>query len=218
MTIGKQRVREQEILDQVSDELAAQNLADIARINLLTGARARLMTELRRCFRPDESFRFLDVGCASGDFAAAVRRRFPQSATLCLDLMERNLRRAPAPKLAANAFRLPLRDSSVEVAHCSLFLHHFSEDECRHIIAEMYRVSRRLLIIQDLHRHWLSYYFLPVTQPILRWNEITVGDGMKSVAAGWRRPELEALLAGYSARIRWHFPSFRYFVTVDRQY
>ncbi|MBZ2185039.1 MAG: class I SAM-dependent methyltransferase [Bryobacter sp.] len=214
MTIAKQRVREQEILDQASDELAAQNLADIARINRLTGARARLLAELRRFFPIHQPFRFLDVGAASGDFATAVQRRFPQSTSLCVDLQLRNLRRAPSPKLSADAFSLPFRDASVDIAHCSLFLHHFSEEECRRIIAEMHRVCRRALIVQDLHRHWLSYYFLPATQPLLGWQKITVGDGMKSVAAGWRRHELEDIFSSYPARIRWHFPSFRYFITV----
>lgn len=216
MTIGQQRVLEEEILDQVSDEVAAANLADIARINALTGARIRLAADLRRYFQPQSAFSFLDVGAASGDFAAMVRRRYPSSRTFCLDLQHRNLRRAPGPRLQANAFQLPFPDRSIEVVHCSLFLHHFSDNECRKLIAEMFRVSSRLVLIQDLHRHWLSYYFLPFTRPIFRWNQVTVDDGMKSVAAGWRRKELESLLEGYPATIRWHFPSFRFFISIDR--
>jgi hypothetical protein len=82
----------------------------------------------------------------------------------------------------------------------------------------MYRVASKLVLVQDLHRHWISYYFLPLTRFLFQWNKITVEDGMKSVAAGWRRTELESVLsiAGLLSRskIRWHFPSFRYFIAI----
>lgn len=218
MTSTKERVREEELLDQASDEIAERNLADIARINSWTGASGEMCRQLGRTFKQQDAFSFLDVGCASGDLARAVQRRFPQSLTICLDLMGRNLNRAPVPKLQGNVFQLPFRDSSVDVLHCSLFLHHFSEEECVSILHEMRRVAKKLVLVQDLHRHPVSYYFLPMTKLLLRWEDITVSDGMKSVAAGWRKPEIEALLqsagCAESSRIQWHFPSFRYFIAI----
>ncbi len=139
---------------------------------------------------------------------------------MVLDLNPDHLREADAPKIAADAFRLPFADRSCDVVHCSLFLHHFSDEACRELLLEMHRVARRLVLIQDLHRHPLSYWFLPLTRWLLGWHPMTVSDGMLSVAAGWTRPELKCLLraAGYLPRatIEWHFPSFRYFIAIEK--
>lgn len=210
------RVCEPEELDSAPAEVAALNLADIARINYLTGARHHLLSLLKRQPFTRQPFRFLDVGAASGDFARAVSRRFPQTQTLCLDLQHRNLAAAPGQRLQADAFHLPLADHSCDVVHSSLFLHHFSSEQCAALLREMARVARHLVLIQDLHRHPISYWFLPLTRPILRWHPITVADGQRSVAAGWRRSELQQILsaAQLSGHIHWHFPSFRYFIAI----
>lgn len=206
-------------MDSVSDEVAAINLADIARINRITGARRHLIASLRRRFARSDNFRFLDVGAATGDLALAVKSAFPNAKIFCLDLQFRNLRGAPAPQIQADAFALPFANDSFDVVHSSLFLHHFDNPAAGRLIVEMQRVSRALLLIQDLHRHWLAYYFLPVTSSVFGWHPITVSDGMKSVAAAWRRPELELLLTQLDllsqAKITWHFPSFRYFIAVS---
>ncbi len=210
------------MLDSANDAEAASNLADITRINWLTGARREMLRQLRERFRRDEAFQFLDVGAASGDLARAVGKHFPKARVFCLDLQLRNLKEAPENRVQADAFRLPFPDGGFEVVHCSLFLHHFELEDVKKLIEEMRRVSKKLVLVQDLHRHWMSYYFLPLTRHILGWNSITVKDGMKSVAAGWRRKELEVLLFQLSllhvSSIRWHFPSFRYFIAICKDF
>lgn len=218
MSRVQERILEPEMLDSASDREAALNLRDITRINAITGAKREMLRYFKRCFRPNEAFRFLDVGAASGDFAKAVSARFPLSTPVCLDLQFRNLKLAPQHKVQADAFRLPFADGAVDAVHCSLFLHHFDSSDTKLLLQEMDRVASKLVLVQDLHRHWIAYYFLPVTRFLLRWNRITIEDGMKSVAAGWRKDELESLLvhAGLHdrSRIRWHFPSFRYFIAI----
>lgn len=210
---------EQEDLDFQTDEAAARNLADIARINRFTGARRRLLASLGERYGPKDRFRVLDVGAASGDFAVAIRGAFPNSEVVCLDLRHRNLRGAPRPCVQGDAFALPFKSRSVDVVHASLFLHHFDDEAAGRLILEMHRVARGVVMIQDLHRHWLAYYFLPLTQSIFGWDPLTVTDGMKSVAAGWRRKDLKQLLTRLGlikfATIEWHFPSFRYFIAIS---
>lgn len=213
-----ERRLEPEILDQVGDETAALNLADLRRINRWTRAQARLLRQLQSNFGIQDHFIFLDIGAASGDTAVAVRSRFPQARPVSLDLMHRNLRAAPDPRVQADAFRLPFADGSIDVVHASLFLHHFNERDAKQLVREMFRVSRKLVIVQDLERSWLSYYFLPATQWLLGWNDVTVSDGMKSVAAGWKKQELMNLFQGLPGQlsVAWHFPSIRYFIALRR--
>ena len=206
------------MLDFSSDLDAAMNLHDLSRINRWTGAKRELLRQLRQRFQTEDSFRFLDVGAASGDLAQAVLASFPNARVVCLDLLLRNLKCAPNSRVQADAFALPFPESCFDVVHCSLFLHHFAGDAVEKLIVEMNRVSNNLILIQDLHRHRIAYYFLPATQWILRWHPLTVEDGMKSVAAGWRRKELEEILQRVNliqqSKIQWHFPSFRYFIAI----
>ena len=207
------------MLDFSPDQEAAKNLRDIARINLLTGARRELLRQLKLRFRSKDCFRFLDVGAASGDMGRAVLASFPNARVFCLDILLRNLHTAPDPRVQANAFALPFPTGSFEVVHCSLFLHHFVEARAEDLILEMRRVANQLVLIQDLHRHWMAYYFLPATRFLLRWHPLTVEDGKKSVAAGWKRKELVRVLNRIEllkvSTISWHFPSFRYFIAID---
>lgn len=213
------RVLEPEILDEAPEGDAQANLRDIARINGLTGARRTLLGMLRGRFDAGQPLRVLDAGAASGDFAQAIAEDFAEAWTVCLDLQHRNLKCASGARVQSDAYRLPFANGTFDVVHCSLLLHHFPEELCAELIAELQRVSRGVVLIQDLHRHWLAYYFLPATQWLLGWHPITVSDGMKSVAAGWRRAELEKLLSRMdlldSSQIRWHFPSFRFFIAID---
>lgn len=206
------------MLDFSSDLEAARNLRDLARINKWTGATRKLLQQLRQRFQAEECFRFLDVGAASGDMAQAVLASFPNARVVCLDLLLRNLKCAPNSRVQADAFALPFQTSCFDVVHCSLFLHHFAGDAVEKLILEMNRVSNNLILIQDLHRHPIAYYFLPATRWIFRWHTLTVDDGKKSVAAGWRRRELEQILQRVDllkrSKIYWHFPSFRYFIAI----
>ncbi len=202
MNYRRQRVLGRELLDLASPEEAAGNLADLVRINRWFGGHAILRGLLRQSFgkRP---FTALDVGAASGDMAqAAVNAR-----VVCADRQVRNLNGAPHPKVAADALALPFADGTFDVVWCSLFLHHFSEEEAVRMLQEMRRVARHFVIAIDLRRNWFAYYFLPMTRRIFGWLPLTVHDGMASVQAGFTPAEFASLMdrAGFGAvRIRRH--------------
>lgn len=222
LVVLRTRVLSEEEMASASDADLERNLRDLRFINRWTGAQRKLRSLLHQHFTPQDAFSFLDVGAASGDIVENVTQSFPHARTIALDIDARNLRLAPPPKLAADAFRLPLRDQACDVSHCSLFLHHFTNADCARILAEMHRVARRLVIIQDLHRHPIPYRFLSVTQPLFGWHRITVQDGALSVAAAWRKHELFEILQSIRlaahSQIHWHFPSFRFFIAIGKSH
>jgi hypothetical protein len=74
------------------------------------------------------------------------------------------------------------------------------------------RVARRAVIVSDLERHWIPYYFLPTTRWFFKWDPITLHDGPVSVQAGWTAGELRRLAwaAGFDGvDVRVYRPSFR---------
>ncbi|MBL8292401.1 MAG: methyltransferase domain-containing protein [Bryobacterales bacterium] len=200
-----------EILDQADDQAAARNLEDLVRINRYFGGHA-ITVNLLRLVRASGRFTLLDVGAASGDHARAVRRAFPQATVVSADHLVRNLAVAPHPRVAADAFRLPFAQGAFDYVFCSLFLHHFPDRQVTELLASFHQTARKALIVVDLQRHVLARHFLPATNWLFGWNEITLADGPTSVQAGFTVQELQKLAARVGlagARVRTHRPWFR---------
>jgi ubiquinone/menaquinone biosynthesis C-methylase UbiE len=201
-----------ELLDHCKPELARANLADLVRINRDFGGHSTLRHLLRQVAASGDTFSLLDIGAASGDTAALIQEAYPRAVVTSLDHSAVNLAGAPNPKVLADAFALPFASNSVDFVLSSLFLHHFTDDAVRQLLRGFSRVARRAVLISDLERRWLPYIFLRVTQPLFRWSFVTVHDGLRSVRAAFRAPELYTLAmeAGFhSATVETHRPAFR---------
>ncbi len=212
MDFFRSRAIEPELLEGAAPEDAQCNLADIIRLNRQFGGHALILRMLSRVVQPGAAFTLLDVGAASGDSARVIQAAYPRAKVISLDLHARNLAAAPKPKLLGDAFRLPIRDGAVDIVFNSLFLHHFTDKQVTELLRDQYRVARRALLVSDLERHVLSYWFLPATRPLFRWHWITVHDGPVSVRAAFRARELEtaARRAGIpQPEVSAHRPAFR---------
>jgi SAM-dependent methyltransferase len=210
--LRRARVLKPELLDSAADESRNRNLDDIARINHWCGGHRTLLRVLRDLASPRERFSVLDVGAASGDMGECIREAFPNAMVLVTDYRLAHLRNAALPRLAADAFRLPFRPGAFDFVICSSVLHHFPDEAIVDLIRKTRSLARRALIIIDLERHLIPYYFLPMTRRLFGWSTLTLHDGPISVAAGFRAEELASLTraAGASAlTVRKHRPWFR---------
>jgi len=200
------------MLDHLPPEQARPNLADLIRINSRFGGHSVLKKLLLKAIDGHFPFTFLDIGSASGDTARLIGELYPGSTVTSLDCNAVNIESAPYPKLLADAFHLPFSEESFDYVFCSLFLHHFTDEQVVGLLQSFYRVARKALLISDLERHLVPYLFLPATRPFFRWHFVSVHDGMISVRAAFRREELVNLfkragIANVSAKV--HRPAFR---------
>lgn len=206
------RILKKELLDDAPPALALENLKDLVRVNRWLGGHLIVRSLLRTMFRLEDSFTVLDVGAASGDMGFAIRAAYPNAKVVSLDLKPLHLARAAGSRLAADAFHLPFAAGSFDIVFSSLFLHHFDSRASTELLRGFASVARRAIVMVDLERHPLPYYFLPATQWLFRWGELVVHDGKISVEAAWKPNELRtlALEAGLlQAEVRRHLPWFR---------
>jgi ubiquinone/menaquinone biosynthesis C-methylase UbiE len=207
--VNGERIVEPEILDHAGPEDTRECLRDLARLNRYFGGHSVLRGILSGFAGAGDAFSLLDVGAASGDSGAAIRRGYPLAEVVSLDRLFSHLDRADHPKLAADAFHLPFRPASFDFVFSSLFLHHFSNDEIVQLLSGFRRVARRAVLAIDLDRGPFAFQFLPATQWLFGWNRVFVHDGKISVQAALKQKELHQLAtrAGLAnARVRVHRP------------
>jgi len=206
------RIIKPEWLDSRSPDEATASLNDLVRINRLLGGHEVLRKTMKSLAASGDTFTLLDVGAASGDMGACVRSEYPGAVVTSLDYKEDHLATAAEPRVCADAFHLPFRPRSFDFVHCSLFLHHFQNSEIVGLLQDFAVVARKAVVLTDLERHPLAYYFLPLTKWIFGWDKITLHDGPISVEAAFHAEELQSLAraAGLTeARVSVHRPAFR---------
>ena len=214
------RVLKPEILDTLPPDSpeARASLADIVRINKHWGGLATLRRLLDQTIPRSEQFSFLDVGAASGDMGRHVEQVRQGARVTSLDYLESHLIASEndpggqGRRVAADAFALPFSDKSFDYVFSSLFLHHFSDHDVVRLLAEAGRVARKRVLVTDLWRLPIPYYFIAYTRPLFKWHPVSVNDGKVSVEAGFRPRELAHLArqAGLTdPRTRGYVPAFR---------
>jgi hypothetical protein len=204
-----QRVIVPELLDYAEPSEAQVSLRDLVFINRYLGGYRIVRKVFSDLVSRDQAFTALDIGAASGDMGAALRRAFPRATVTSLDARDLHLHRAAYPKLVGDAFRLPFAPRSFDYTFSSLFLHHFPDEAVVQLLEQFGTVSRRAVVAIDLDRGPLGYHFVPATRWLFGWHRITVHDAPASVQAAFKPAELLDLArrAGLrQARVRVHRP------------
>jgi len=200
------RIYEEELLDagDGSDEDVAESLADLRRINRFLGGRRVVLDAIRGCLAAarEKEVSVLDVGTGSADIPMAVadqcRNLGLSTFVAAADISERNLRVARAmlgvsPEIQfvrADSMNLPFADDSFDFVTASLFLHHFRDEDVVHLLSHFARIARRAVIVNDLVRNLVPYYFTKLAGPFLAASFLTRNDAPVSVLRGFTRREL----------------------------
>ncbi len=198
-------------------------LVELRRVNRWLGdagaLRGSLLAEIER--QELRKFSVVDVGAGSGELLrviAQTARRNGQETTLAgVELNQRSTEAIAEESTAfpeikavrADAFRLPFVDNQFDYAICSLFTHHFKDDDVIAILRELGRVAARRLFVIDLHRHPVAYYFYTTVGKLFLHNRLIQEDGALSILRSFRPEELVDLArqAGLTGiRLRRSFP------------
>lgn len=212
----KQRSYELEHLDK-GDYTAEEYEGCISELQLvnqwLGDASALRRTLLREIEAADlRSFSVLDVGAGSGELLRVIaawareNQRTPHlygvelNARSALAIIEESREYSSIRGIRGDAFQLPFADAQFDYAICSLFTHHFTDQQVTKVLRELERVARRRLFVIDLHRHPVAYFFYTTVGRLFLHNRLLREDGALSILRSFKPDELVQLAA--SAELR----------------
>jgi ubiquinone/menaquinone biosynthesis C-methylase UbiE len=172
---------------------------------------------IERFLPPQEDLLILDVAAGACDVGEALigHRR---CRVVGLDLNTRGLRFARRSwPVVGDALELPFRDGTFDVVMASLFFHHLSDNDCVKVLANMWRVARRRVLVNDLHRHPVAYYGFRALAAMYSKSPMVRHDGPVSVRRAFQPADLLniAKAAGIPARVYRSFP-FRLVLAADK--
>lgn len=200
-----------ELLDEGAgtpdEEAEAYRLLEQVNLRLGGYKATRRVLELVPAPAPEGSSLLLDVAGGDGAFAERLgawwRETGGSARAVTLDLNPLALaaarERPGVLALQADALCLPFRDRSVACAHCAAFLHHLGVDQARTVITEMCRVSRHVVIVNDLVRSWVATGAIWALSRVLTGNRLVRYDGPLSVRKSFIPAELAAIARAAAA-------------------
>lgn len=166
-------------------------------------------------------FSVLDVGAGSGELlrvtASWARDTGRALRAVGLELNERSAsaileesRSFPEiTSVRGDALALPFGTAEFDYVICSLFTHHFVEEQVVEILREMNRVASRRIIVIDLHRHPAAYFLYTTLGKLVLKNRLLRHDGALSILRSFKAEEMFQLAKRAGLRNVWverHFP------------
>jgi len=187
----------------VTSELE-HDLANIRSLNRWFGSYRQIRHFLSHWLKPNGKARILDVATGSGDIPRLIvdfARRYNVSVRIeAIDQQSSTIEiarclSADYPEIeffSANLFEWSPPER-FDVVHCSLALHHFSDDDAIRVLQKCRELSCKHVLIADLRRsRWLSVGVYLLTAVIYR-NAMTKTDARLSAARAFSFKEMREL-------------------------
>jgi SAM-dependent methyltransferase len=222
----KQRSNQAELMDDFSlsgDELR-RNLEELETINTWLGGYKVVLDALEELLAgySGPPLRLADIGSGGGDTLRHIakwarRKNIPMELTGidANDFMVRYARQRCGgfPEIDVkqhDVFSEQFSQEHYDIVVCSLFCHHFTDEQLVSMFRQLHRQAGMAVIINDLHRHWLAYYSIKCLTWLFSDSRLVKNDAPLSVWRAFRREELQDLVrqAGitrYSLRWMWAF-------------
>ncbi len=216
-----------ELMDDLtlaSDDLR-RNLDELEVINTWLGGYRPVLNALARLrgrFPAGRPLRVADLGSGGGDTLRHVARWARKNGVaVALTGIDANAfmldyaraKSADYPEISyrqLDIFSPEFQAEPYDVLTCSLFCHHFTDDELGALLRQWAAQAQVAVVINDLHRHWLAYGSIWGLTRLLGGSYLVRHDAPLSVARAFRRADWTRLLARaglarYELRWRWAF-------------
>ncbi|WP_426059885.1 methyltransferase domain-containing protein [Hymenobacter sp. B1770] len=216
-----------ELMDDLTlaTDALRQNLDELETINTWLGGYAPVLNALQRLrpqFPGNRPLRLADLGSGGGDTLRHVARWARKNGVSVeltgIDANQFMLDYAATksqgyPEISYQRFDIfssEFQAQPYDILTCSLFCHHFSDNELVALLRQWQRQAQVAVVINDLHRHWLAYHSIKWLTRLLGGSYLVQHDAPLSVARAFQRQDWVGLLARagitrYALRWRWAF-------------
>jgi 2-polyprenyl-3-methyl-5-hydroxy-6-metoxy-1,4-benzoquinol methylase len=222
----KQRSYEEEIMDDLkaSGPIIPQTLKELEIINQRLGGNYVTTNGLDQLIseNPRKKLRIADLGCGGGDILKlvakwAVKKGYDveligfDANPHIIDYAKENCIGLPEITFAIqDIFSDEFKSQKFDIILCTLFTHHFHEDDLAKIFKQFKEQSNLGVIINDLHRHWLAFYSIRILTILFSKSDMVKNDGPLSVKRAFKKSDLKQIMSNtsitkYSLKWMWAF-------------
>ena len=221
------RSSEMEIMDDFTMEgtLFRDTLDKLEIINRFLGGNSVTINGLKNLLKnqsKNKTITIVDLGCGNGDILRDVAK-FGRKNNYSFNLIgiDANLAAIEyAKELSKEYSELSFKTidilsedfkkQSYDVVLCTLFLHHFKNEELISFLKTTTNKATIGVVVNDLHRHKLAYYLFKLIGFFIK-NKMVRKDGLTSVLRAFKREDLENIAKEIKVHfsIQWKW-AFRY--------
>ena len=221
------RSSEMEIMDDFTMEgaLFRDTLDKLEIINRFLGGNSVTINGLKKLLKnqpKNKTITIVDLGCGNGDILRDISK-FGRKNNYSFKLIgiDANLAATEyAKELSKEYSELSFKTmdilsedfkkQSYDVVLCTLFLHHFKNEELISFLKTTTDKATIGVVVNDLHRHKLAYYLFKLIGFFIK-NKMVRQDGLTSVLRAFKRKDLENIAKEIKVHfsIQWKW-AFRY--------
>jgi SAM-dependent methyltransferase len=207
-----------------------RNMLELEIINRKLGGHKITLQGFLRLYANQPQLHVCEIGCGGGDNGMAIGKRLKaKDIDLtytgidinpdCIRFAKKRKWQTPSYFLVSDYKKVHF-DLPPDILFCSLFCHHFKNEELIEMFRWMYDNSNLGFFVNDLHRHPLAYHSIRLLTSLFSNSYLVKHDAPLSVLRGFKKRELEDLLrrAGISHFIiRWKW-AFRWLIVVQHDH
>jgi len=212
--------QQSEIMDDfsIADERIDIALKEIKTINKFLGGNSTSKSGLLQLIGKIEYsgvLKILDIGAGGSDNISVNKEVLKNVQVTCLDINKRSCFYIKNNNLGdivicGNALNLPFKESSFDIVHASLFLHHFGDEDILYILKSCLYISKYGIIINDLQRSVFAFVGIKLLTLLFSQSKMVRNDAPLSVRRGFLKNELFKILseikpASFLIKSRWAF-------------
>lgn len=211
------RSAELEIMDDLDchGEVVDQTLRELEIINRLLGGDHVTIDGIRKLVSKTD-LTIADFGCGGGDLARKIvdwgkKKGFDLHLT-GIDANPHIIAFAKKhyPEISFLAQNVFDNTTTYDIITATLFVHHFDDNELIELFRSMKAHSRIGVVINDIHRHSLSYYSIKWLTKLFSKSDMVKFDAPLSVRRAFKKRELIEILAkagikNYQLKWKWAF-------------
>ena len=228
MTSFAQRSNQKELIDDLNcdGEELRQTLRELKTINKWLGGNHVTTHGINQLLKKatSEKVTIADIGCGGGDMIRVMhnwsQKKKLNASFVGIDANPNTIAMATGDLVelpnvrfeATDVFDAAFQKQQVDIVTCTLFTHHFTDEELLQMFRAFKKKARIGMVINDLHRHSLAFYSIKILTRLFSRSGLVINDAPLSVQRGFKKKELEEILlaAGWeNYRISWHW-AFRW--------